>query len=175
MKDRKGFTLIELIIVITIMMILTGGALISLRYLSYADVNKVTGKIDSSLSKMQLETVSKAYPYYYLGIEWDSSEENYYMSMVTSTTELTTTNWSSAAKTIISRAKIADKRITMRYSDENDGSNQVTVREENPLILICYKPDSGAFLSLCKQIIVESNSKKSTIYMVSKTGSHYVN
>jgi len=174
MRDNKGFTLIELILVITIAAILAGGSLMSLKYLSYANVNKVTEKIDSSLTKLQMDTISKAYPYGYLAIEWDNTEQVYYLTMATSTNELTQANWSSAAKTIVSRKKIADKKITITYVDLGEGSSKVTLRDTVPVLLISYKPDSGAFLSLCKQIDVTNESRSSTIHMVNMTGNHYV-
>ena len=174
MRDNRGVTLVELIVVITIIAVLTGGATMSLKYLSHANVDKVTERIDSSLSKLQAETISKAYPYGYLAIEWDVIDEAYKMYLVTSPIQLTQSNWTSVVKTIIYEKKLGDKDISITYSNQSDGTDQVTIGESNQVLLINFNPASGAFSSQCKQIVVGNGVKNSTIYLVSMTGNHYI-
>ncbi len=174
MRDNRGISLIELIAVMAILAILSGGALISLNYLSFADVDKAMEKVDSSLSKLQMETVGTGYPYSYLAIRWNSTDKSYDISNVTSTVELTPDNWESASKTISNQKKIANEKVMITYSNEEDGSNPIELRDDNPILLISFKPHSGAFLSSCRTIVLEGKSKKSTLIMVAKTGNHYV-
>lgn len=172
MNDR-GFSLIEVIIVIAISSILIGGAFISLNLLVFADTKKCAKEIDVILNKLRLQTLSKGMKYHYVVIEWNDLEKNYYLNMVTSSGELTESTWRTDADTITSNL-IADSNITIQYSDRLDGTNIFTINRDNPCLLISMKPDSGAFRTAWKQIIISSRSNTTTIFMVTKTGKHYI-
>ena len=60
MKNNKGFSLVELIIVIAILAVVTGGSIVGFGYLYRTDVKSTVKKIDSSLLKTQSYTTSKS-------------------------------------------------------------------------------------------------------------------
>ena len=60
MKNNKGFSLVELIIVIAILSVLTGASVVGLGYLYSTNVKSSVKKLDSDLQKVQSYTVSKS-------------------------------------------------------------------------------------------------------------------
>ena len=168
--NNNGFSLVELMIVIVISALLVGGTAISIRILTYADVEKCAEETDSALSKLRIDAMSKGSLHYYLLIQKDASDESYYMSVATSKVAITDLN---GADTKISlRKKIGSSKITITY-DKSDGTGMVTLGETNPL-MISYISNSGAYESSYKQILMKSDSKTITINMVTKTGKHYI-
>jgi len=167
--NKKGFTLIELMVVMAIAALLMTGTGSLVRILTLSNVDKVTQKIDSALSKNRLLTMSKG-DYRYLVLHWDSTTEEYKISTVTSTAALDTTNWNTAG--IIESQKIlASKDATISYV--NSGVATAVMVKDTPLLLSFY-PSSGAFRSNSIQISILIGSKSKTIYLVSKTGNHYI-
>lgn len=173
MKNNKGFTLVEIIITIAISAILMSGALFGFNLLNYANEKGCAEKINSTLSMLRLETMSKGNKNLYMVLEWDTSELCYRMHLVSATVPLNEGNWSTAADSIKS-SKIADKNITISYSDQADGSGMVDLNGTNPCVLISFYNSSGAFRSSWKQIKITSNAGTSIINMITKTGKHYI-
>lgn len=60
MKNNKGFSLVELIIVIALISILTGVSFVGLGYLYNTNVKSTVQKLDSSLQKVQSYTTAKS-------------------------------------------------------------------------------------------------------------------
>ena len=59
MREKDGFSLIELVITIAIMGILVGLSAFSLNYISQADARKMTGEINSAFSELKTLNMSK--------------------------------------------------------------------------------------------------------------------
>ena len=59
MREKDGFSLIELVITIAIMGILVGLSAYSLNYISQADARKMTGEINSAFSELKTLNMSK--------------------------------------------------------------------------------------------------------------------
>ena len=81
MKKRKhlgqnGITLVEIIIVIAIMGILASTSVMMIGHLHYANTQKVVKTLDSSLSALQVKTMSKTGDYYMYVYKLDNG---YYM------------------------------------------------------------------------------------------------
>lgn len=167
--NKKGFTLIELMVVITIASILLLGSTSIIRILNLSNINKITQKIDSELSKNKMLTMSKG-NYRYIVIHWDSTNKEYSMSIVTSDVVLDTSNWRSSG-TIITTKKLASELVTLSY--KKDGSS-TPIMIQNSALLINHNPGTGAFTSNCTQINVESGGGTKVIYLVTKTGNHYI-
>lgn len=75
-KDRRGFSLIELIIVIAMIGVLVGSSVTMIGQIRYADTKKVADEVDTALKELRLETMSQAkerYLYIYKG------SDGYYM------------------------------------------------------------------------------------------------
>ena len=65
--NQKGVTLVEIILVIAIIGILASTSVMLIGHLRYADTEKAVKAVDSSLDKLQVQTMSKAdTPYLYI-------------------------------------------------------------------------------------------------------------
>ena len=64
LRDHKGITLVEIIIVIAILGILASTVVGMLGHLHYADTQKVVKTLDSSLDALQVKTMSKTGQFY---------------------------------------------------------------------------------------------------------------
>lgn len=173
MKDNKGFSLIEVIIVIIITVILTTGAVYSLSLIKLADVHQCANTIDDALSKLKLDTMSKADRYHYLVLEWNGAKDGFYLHGISSDVPLDDTNWSTATS-ILTYKKIAGSDITIAYTDCSDGTNLRQLDDDNPCILIRVAPGSGAYQSPWKQIVITGESEELAIHMITKTGKHFI-
>ncbi|MHB8131256.1 MAG: prepilin-type N-terminal cleavage/methylation domain-containing protein [Mobilitalea sp.] len=173
MKNNKGFTLVELIIVIAIAAIMTIGVAASMNLLVFAHSKSCANEINETLDQLRLETMSKGSVKHYIIIEWNNIQSGYYLNVVTSEVHLNEINWNTEADTVKSK-KIADKDILLSYTDQSDGSNIRLIDIANPYVLIQFTPSSGAFESIWKRIIVTSKVGSETIFMVTKTGKHYL-
>jgi prepilin-type N-terminal cleavage/methylation domain-containing protein len=174
LKDNKGFSLIEIMVVLVIVAIIFTGTVISIRLLNFADTEYCANEINSEMGTLRMETMSKGSVHHYLVIEWDSTDHTYYMSRVTSASNkpLDSANWQTDASTIRNRKKLASSKITIATSLDGTIFTDITVT--NSVILISFVPSSGAFESTYKQIRVTSIGKTSTVVMVGKTGKFYV-
>lgn len=168
MKNSKGFTLIELMVVISIAALLLMGSTSMIRILTLSNTNKIVEKIDSEISKNRMLTMSKG-NYRYVVISWNAANLEYDISIVTSNTELSSSTWSTA--TIESSKKLASEDITISY--HNKGSASAVMVRDNAL-LINNNPGTGAFMSNSTQINIISGIKTREIYLVTKTGYHYI-
>ncbi len=76
-KNNRGFTMVELLIVVAIIAVLSGITAMSLSVVSSSDVRETTGDIYSLISRCKVETLSgKVSPQ--LVISFDATEGAYY-------------------------------------------------------------------------------------------------
>lgn len=156
-NKHKGFSMIELIIVIAIIGIFTGLASISFGYIKAGNVRSAVQTVDSNLSRLRLDTMSKATkPYMYLYRLGD----NYYMYC---------TNSASVDTSVANGTKIANSNVEIKI----DGAPL-----SNSPCIIGFQKGSGAFLGGTPQEISFSDSNgQGTIYilkLVNETGKHYI-
>ena len=64
LRDQRGITLVEIIIVIAIVGILASTAVMMIGHLHYADTQKVMKTLDASLNQLQVKSISKSGNYY---------------------------------------------------------------------------------------------------------------
>ena len=168
MKNNKGFSLIELMVVISISSILMIGAASGIRILTLANTNKIAQTIDSALDRNRIITMSKG-SYHYIVIYWVSAKQEYLMDTITSATELDASSWSSVAPE--SSKTLASKEVLISY--KNSGSlTTISVRDQ--ALLIRNDPSTGGFKSSCSNISITSKGITKTINLVAKTGNHYI-
>lgn len=159
-KPEKGFSLIELLVVLAIIAILSVAALSGLRMLGGWQVKQCTRQINAALGEAQLNTMSKKDTR--LTISRDT-KGNYEM-------------WLTDQEKIA----IADEKISIYYVTE-ELDTECLITEDNPLE-ISFERSSGAYQPIqslpavyVKQIVIRLGDKKaSTIRLVRDTGRHYI-
>lgn len=161
LHNNKGFTLIELIITLGILMIIATSAGIIISRISFADTIKATKSVASTMDKLRLETMTKAekrYLYLY------TYNDSLYMKISKEPTPSLVGLDSDSAE------KIGGK-ISVFYS-ENGGVEEVLGSGES--ILIEFVRSSGAFVSDYDSIRFEYGGKSSTLYFTKETGRYYI-
>lgn len=168
-KNNKGFSMIELIIVIAILGILTGMSTLSINYLKLANTRSAAKKIDSTLSKLKIDTMSKnERPYLYVY----NDGGKYYMLYSTKDT-LSDAKVNSASGGTVIGGNAVEIQV-----EKNDTMHTIGVDKS---VRLGFKKGNGAFLpdkdgEYCTKLKVKgkNNSKvEYTIILVKDTGKHY--
>lgn len=149
--------MIELIIVIAIIGIFTAVASLSLNYLKAGNVRSAAKTVDSNLSKLKLDTMSKeekSYMYIY------KSGGNYYMYCTTD---------ASPSFSTTPGTKIGNDSVAISV----DG----TLLQQGSTCVINYQKGSGAFASAPGKIVfarADGTGTSYTLTIVKETGKHYI-
>ena len=159
-KNRnKGFSMMELIVVIAIIGLFTGLASIGLQYVQAGNIRSTAKSIDSNLTKLRLDTMRKEEkPIMYLYKVGD----DYYM--------LCTTD-SSMARDRNNGTHIGNSNTKITVDGSVLGSTEKKIK---------FKKGSGAFSDdsdARSSILVEKQDGKGTSYkivLVPDTGKHYM-
>lgn len=165
-KDRSGFTLIELIVIIAVMSILTGVVFYSINLLGYADTVKCANRIDNGLSSLRLNTMSRTGEYVMYLYRYDGS---YYICTVngdSGAAELENPVLNEETGT-----KVGSSRVTISVCGQDGGYKEL---EAGSPVSFRYYKNSGAFKSDWKEIKITGGGKTSTVKMALMTGKHYV-
>jgi len=156
-KHVKGFTMIELIIVIAIIGIFTALSTISLNYIHAGNIKSSAQKVNRALTELKMDTMSrdkKSYMYLY------KKDSNYYMWC-------TTNNTFSADSAAGERIGNSSTTITFNGSELKDGECKQ----------ISYLKSSGAFAKGTPSNITFSKDNgdfKYVVTLVVNTGKHYI-
>ena len=147
-NNNKGFSMVELIITIAIMAILTGSFVAAAGYLKYANAKSGAKKINTELSELRIESMSKMNtPYMYLYNIGGTT----YMKVVA--------------------GENANKAKENGLLDKN--TTKIT---DGKAVTITMDKSTGAFLLGPEKIEVASVDGKSSyvIKLVKTTGRHYI-
>ena len=163
--NKKAFTLIELIIVLAIMAILTTGVVVGVRIIISANITDAAKRIDSAISKLRLENMTKT-PKSYLYLY--NIDDVLYMK----TSESDSATVENGAIDAASGIRLANN-VKLSYIDLSNIQNNL---ENGKEIKISFSRSSGAFLSEIKSLILSSygNGKTTTIRCVIETGKHVI-
>jgi prepilin-type N-terminal cleavage/methylation domain-containing protein len=169
---NKGYTLIELIVVIAILGSLLGISLISLSAISSGQAKKCASEIDALISRCKVGSLSREGDVYLkLYISGGIVHGAYYEKGV-----------------LVSDDKLSSRTLSVTYvTDETvDGK---TYPLEDTLLFLSFDRDTGAFKALndvpgnfhvyaagafCVRIEVTGGSRKITLTLVPPTASHEV-
>lgn len=82
-KNQRGFSLIEVIIVIALIAVLAGSSVAMIGHIRYANTKKVAEEVDKSLSRLRLDTMSQEKrQYLYIYEMTDPGYEGYYLRLL---------------------------------------------------------------------------------------------
>lgn len=174
-RDQKGFSLIEVIIVIAMIGIFAGISVSMMGHIRYADTKKTVESVSSALEKQRINTMSKAgTPYLYIY----KLSDGYYMKQVSDRSDNCITTFDSSVFTS-DGLKIAGNNAEI-YIDSETG----TKVDSTSFIRIAFtkngvfetakvsETDSTERTNVSRIVIKGSGSY--TITLVKATGKHIV-
>lgn len=156
-KDNKGFSLIELLIVLAIMGLLAGTTINVWYYFRQADVKQASKLIDTMLEYTRTNTMS-INASWEMKIEKDITDDTYYVTVYRNGD--------------LWRKNELGKRITV-YTVK--GSSETEITTSTPTS-ITFKMDTGGIKECggVEAYRIKSGDKVVDVKLVSLTGAHYV-
>lgn len=159
--DNRGISLLEILVVISILGILASGGISIYRQLTFADTKKAARRIDAAMTEVRMETMSKDRKQYLYLYSLDGAV---FMKKSTEANETV------ASLDVASGIKLSD-RITLSYriapSDEAD-------LVPGAALCLSFERSSGSFNSDVEYIKVCSAEHATMITCVPETGRHWV-
>lgn len=132
-KDNRGFSLVELIIVMAIMALLAGGTLIGIGMVSGKPAEECASKIHSSLQGNRITAMGKY-----------SSSISFYVNTDGSIYMMETINGADSAP-----VKIGDSGVKVQYRVTGDGAEEWhDLGSSSDPLIISYNRSTGAFNDL---------------------------
>lgn len=174
MKDDHGFTLIELIIVMVIMGIVVIGSMTGYNMLGSADARNAARRINTMLSLVQMENMTKNEEYYLL-INEDVNGD-YYLNVKT----VSGTGTQSQEKLDLKNGEIIFQNsgdtteYLLSYSAPAGGRAW-----SNEMLEVCFRKDTGVYKNnsfgmIVSNIKVSAAGRTYSIKLVTATGKHYI-
>lgn len=154
-SNNKGFSLIELIVVIMIMAIMTGGAVMSYNVVHDADVSAAADELTSMLTGTRKLAIAKEADTIQLAIEYD--DDKFYGRIY----EYDGTNW----------VKISEEKLggsSLRFTIENSGM-PIQMPTPRNKVEFNFKKSNGSLKEDYTKIII-TGSKTREITVIKETG-----
>lgn len=169
-KNNDGFTIIELIVVIAMLVIFIGAVSVNVGRITGYDAKEGYKKISSAITENKIETLGKAKMTgdIYLEIYRDDSDRNLYVQTIHN---------GRSSRDVVKKTKLNKRgRASVSY-ELSDGTKVENVGNSNPLV-ICFNRASGAIVDIndgykvsdLKYIYITAGSYEYTIELVPETG-----
>lgn len=169
-KDQRGFSVVELVVVIAIIGVIVGASVSLLGYLRYANNQKAVETVSDMLGRMRITSMSRQGPQYlYI---YRLNDGDYYMKLTNVLLDTYDDAALGSGGTKICSSGIA---ISMNMT----GGTPVELQRQNQVIRIVYKrngvlnTDTASGGSNADQIIFTSNTTY-TIRIYTNTGKHAI-
>ena len=193
-EDKRGFSLIELIITMAIMAVFAGAIIGGLAYINVGKTKKASAKLNNQITKIQTATMTKkgvTYLYIY------RTSDGIYSSMVSDTTDSDGDGVPDGYKNRldldaaitagnVSQIKLCDSSVTIKGSEAGAAA---TTLNNNNMLKIGYSKGTGSFIYSNNGTVTGgkamtempfystielSGKEKFTIQMVKTTGKHFI-
>ncbi len=163
--NQKGVTLVEIILVIAIIGILASTSVMLIGHLRYADTQKTVETVNSSLDKLQVQTMSKAAtPHLYIY----HLNDGYYLKIMNDDVKSF-----DSSKFDKKGVKLSNNRVDI-YMESKDDANKV---DGNKFIKIVYKKsaafDKDTDRTNVSQIVIDGVGTY-TVKLIEETGKHFI-
>lgn len=172
MKENKGTTLIEIIVVVTILSILAGGSISGINYIKHANTKKCAYRINDELYKVRLQAVSQLVrPYLYI-YQYKGS---YYMTTDTATP--------TADLLDDSGTLLGNNQLALYYQTNLSAVDHVIGDfTSGNYMKISFSKDTGGVTvnssdsSYYNKILIKDSkgTLRYTIHLIQSTGKHYI-
>lgn len=161
-SNNEGFSLVEILVTILILVLLVAVTTFQLSTTKYADVERCSKNIEQKMSQLRLSVMSSKTQEYL--IIYQAADKNYYIAIVDDKDMVCTAS---------DGDKIGNSKIHITGATSS-GTTNVSLAER---IVITFHRSSGAFITvggeLYQTIDIVTQGVKFRIYLVKETGKHY--